>query len=368
MTRPVPWILSLALAAAALQACGRGSTPGSGAEAEERADTLTVPVAVHVVARGAAESSFRSWGTVRPAREAVILSELTGRVARVGATLGDAVHEHQILLEIDPQLYEARAREAESRVASAASARDRLQKELDRREALFKAGSVSDSEIETARSSAAETEAAYATALAALEEARKQLSGARLRAPFPGHVATRPPDVGSTVNPGTPLLTLVDVERLRVETLISEQDLPHVSVGTEAQITVTGVPGRVFTGKVTAIGPATDASTRQFPVEVEVVNPTGHPLKGGMVARVEVVYERYDAIPLVPVDALVENGDGFLVYVVEGGLARRRPVTVGPRPGQVAGILEGAAAGDSVVVLGQLRLAEGTPVRVEEVR
>jgi RND family efflux transporter MFP subunit len=368
MTRRLTTLAPILVAVAALAGCGRASKSGSGAEAEERPDTLTVPVAVEVVELGPAASSFRSWGTVRPAREAVILSELTGRVARVEVSLGDAVEKDHLLLEIDPELYEAKAHEAETRVTSSETARERAQKELKRRETLFAGGTVSDSELEAARSAAADADAAVASAQAELQAARKQLAGARLRAPFRGHVASRPPDVGSTVNPGTPLLTLVDVERLRVETLISEQDLPSVSQGTVAQITVTGAPGKVFSGRVTAIGPATDASTKQFPVEIEVVNPSGHPLKGGMVARVEIVTQRYESIPLVPVDALVEDGDDSVIYVVEEGVAHRRPVTVGPRLDQMAGILEGAAAGDSVVVLGQLRLAEGTPVRVEEVR
>jgi hypothetical protein len=103
-------------------------------------------------------------------------------------------------------------------------------------------------------------------------------------------------------------------------------------------------------------------------VEIEVVNPEGHPLKGGMVARCEIVDAVYDAVPLLPVDALVESEEGNLFYVVKGGVAAGRTAVLGPRSGQMIAVLEGAAVGDSVVVLGQARLAEGIPVRVEEVR
>jgi membrane fusion protein (multidrug efflux system) len=114
-----------------------------------------------------------------------------------------------------------------------------------------------------------------------------------------------------------------------------------------------------------AIGPQTDPATRQFPVEIEVVNPDGRPLKGGMVARVEIVYESFEGIPLVPVDALIEDAEGYTVYTVKDGVARRRRLVPGPRQGSWIGAREGVDVGDSVVVLGQTRLTDGSAVRVE---
>jgi multidrug efflux pump subunit AcrA (membrane-fusion protein) len=87
-----------------------------------------------------------------------------------------------------------------------------------------------------------------------------------------------------------------------------------------------------------------------------------------MVARVEIEFKTYENVPLLPVDALVEDDEGFAFFTVEDGFAHRRRLTPGPRQGQHIGVLGGAAAGDSVVVLGQVRLAEGSAVRVEEVR
>jgi len=359
-----PLSLLLALAAAG---CKGDATPDNAA-ADPQPGIRPVPVAVQVLSSGPIRAAVQAWGTVRPRQEAAINAEVAGRITNVKVTLGEHVSRGQLLLEIDPELHVARASEAEAAVESAQSARDRAVKELGRRQALFEKGTVSDSELELARTQAAQAEATLAAARAAEEQAKKDLSMARLTAPFEGYVASRPPDRGSTVSLGTPLITLVDIDRLRVDALLSERDLPRVGVGSEVTVTAEAAPGRTFPGTVVAVGPQADRVTRQFPVEVEVKNPPDLPLKGGMVAQVEVVYESYEDIPLLPVDAYLEDDAGAYFYEVKDGLALRRSFRPGPRRGQWIGILEGAAAGDTVVVIGQDRLTDASPVQVEETR
>lgn len=327
-----------------------------------------VPVGVHVLTAGRAEGAIRVWGTLRPRQEAAILADLSGRVDAVHVSLGDAVAKGDVLLEIDPELYLALVEEADSKLESAVLSEAKAKKDFERSEALLGKGTISDSEHEAARTRFAQAQAARAEAAATLARSRSDLAEARLRAPFAGEVGSRPPDVGSSVTLGMPLVTLVDIDAVRVEALVSEQDLSHIHLGDTASLSVEARPGETFTGTVSAIGPQTDAETKQFPVEIRVPNPKGHPLRGGMVARVRIVYEAYDGVPLVPVDALLEDGNGgYVFYVVDGGTAHRRTLDAGPRQGQRMAALSGAAPGDSIVVLGQHRLQEGTPVTVEEV-
>lgn len=349
--------------------CGKEEDGAAGnAEAQTMTKNPPVPVAVSVLQNGNVEDAVQAWGTIRPEQEAEILSELSGRVSSVQAALGDKVRKGDILLEIDPDLYVTRVEEAESRLESARIAMERSQKDLERKEALFSKGNVSDSEIEGARSQTAQAVSDFSAAKASLAQTRKDLAGARLRAPFKGHVASRPPDVGSTVSPGMALVSVVAIDKVRVETLLSEQDLAKARPGSRASIRIDAFPDREFPGTVLAIGPQTDPATKQFPVEIEVENPSGHPLRGGMVARVTIEYKNYENVPLLPVDALVEDKDGPAVFTVANGVAHRRPLTPGPRQGQQIGILAGVAAGDTVVVLGQVRLSDGSEVVVEEIR
>jgi len=362
-SRSLPWTLAaLLLVLAGCEAREAASDP----ETQAGEEAPRIPVAVQVLSTGRSEALIRAWGTVTPDREAVILAEVAGTVHRVAVALGDRVEEGQVLLEIDPSLHRARVREAETALESARIGREKAEKDLERSRAMFERGTVSDSELETARTRFAETEAAHAAAAASLEEAKKNLRGAILTAPFDARVAARPPDPGSTVNPGAPLLTLVDIDRVRIEARVSEQDLPDIRPGDVAALTVQGAPGTVFTGTVAAVGPDADPDSRQYPVEIRVEIPPGLPLRGGMVARVEIVTAVYEDLPLLPVDALLEEEGEPVFYVVEGGTAVRRRAVIGPRNRGFVTLLEGGAAGDSVVVMGQGRLADGARVAVEE--
>jgi hypothetical protein len=87
-----------------------------------------------------------------------------------------------------------------------------------------------------------------------------------------------------------------------------------------------------------------------------------------MVAKVVMVYESFENVPLLPVDALVETDDGPAFFAVENGIAYLRSIQAGPRKGQVIGVLTGAAPGDTAVILGIGRLTDGTAVQIEEIR
>jgi membrane fusion protein (multidrug efflux system) len=356
--------LVLLLAVLPLAGCSRRGE----ADNASPADAGLVAVAVEVLQAGEARALVRVWGTVRPAREAAIHVEIPGTVTATRVSLGDRVEKGQVLIEIDPALHRARVREAEVSLESARASAGKLRRDLERAEALYREKNISDSEVEAARNRALEADALHAAADAALQQARKNLAAAEVRAPFDGRVAARPPDVGTTVTLGAPLVTIVDVETVRVDAFLSEQDLRHVTAGTEVSLAVDGLPGKTFTGTVSAVGPQAEAGSLQFPVEIAVDNRPERLLRGGMVARVEIVHATYAGVPLLPVDALVETPDGDGFFAVRDGKAELRGVELGPREGERVAVLSGASPGDTVVVVGQNRLAEGTRVRVDEVR
>jgi multidrug efflux pump subunit AcrA (membrane-fusion protein) len=84
-----------------------------------------------------------------------------------------------------------------------------------------------------------------------------------------------------------------------------------------------------------------------------------------MVARVEIVWRTLEDVPLLPIDALVEHEGEMGYFVVSGGVARWREPALGPRNGELVAVESGAGPGDSVVVLGQTRLTDGSRIRVE---
>jgi len=357
--------LGFLLPALLLAAGCNGGKEATGDAAAAAETNQPIPVAVTVLERGSAEAVVRAWATVHPAREAALVAGITGRVDAVHVGLGDRVRRGAPLLEVDAALHAAALVEAEADVKSATVAREKAAKDLERAEALFEAGTISDTEIEASRAADAAAAAVLASRRTARERARKAESDARLTAPFDGWIATRPPDPGTTVGLGTELTRVVDLARVRLRAELSEADLAHVTLGAPCRVAVESLPERAFPGTVTGIGPQADLDSRQFPVEIEVQNPDDLPLRAGMIARVEIVYRVYRNVPLVPVDALIQDHARTGFFVVTAGAAHWREAELGPRRDGRAALLAGGASGDSVVVLGQTRLADGAPVRVE---
>ena len=125
------------------------------------------------------------------------------------------------------------------------------------------------------------------------------------------------------------------------------------------------LPGREFSGVVTAVSPAADPRTGLFLVEATLENEEGH-LKPGLFAEVELVEAASEGNLVIPRGAVLREGDQHYVYIVEEGLARKKGVTLGLTNGEVAEVLSGLAEGDLVVVKGQHYLEEGSKVSISE--
>jgi HlyD family secretion protein len=206
-------------------------------------------------------------------------------------------------------------------------------------------------------------QAQVATQAAALENTRLQLQYATITAPFSGVVVSRSLDPGAYVTPGTstPILTIADLDHLYVIVNITEADLTAVHKGDAAQIQVDAYPGQTFRGAVSRIAGGVDPVTRTVQVETDVPN-TGHPLRPGMYATVQLAAGSQPGLVL-PLSALVTVSGQHYVWVVIDGKTTERPVTVGRATGDVVEITSGVSEQDLVVVRGTDLVGEGQQVR-----
>ena len=209
-----------------------------------------------------------------------------------------------------------------------------------------------------------------ATAQLASQEAKIQLVQAKLalatiKAPFTGVVGLRAVGVGDFVSIGKPLITLTNIDPIKVDFRVPEIFLTQVKVGQPIQLKVDAVPDRPFTGQVFAIDPVVDVNGRA--VKLRATIPNGDlVLKPGLFARVTVVVDKRDNALLVPETAVVPDGVGKAVFVVEGGKARRMPVELGKRLLGKVEVVKGLKAGQQIVTAGQMRLRDGSTVAIKE--
>jgi len=304
---------------------------------------------------------LRAAASLKSARADLDLQRATWeRLSRVAAS------EPGMVPGQDLDVARNRVRDAEARLEAArqalAAARQGV---LAARSRLAAAGS-------TVEAAAAQVEGAALRGQAdrsAADRAAGVLEYTLIRAPFSGVITARYLDPGALVQSAAgsaqgstrPVLRLSDSSRLRVAVQVPESEVPGVRVGTEAEVRSDALPDTVLRARVTRLSGALDAASRSMLAEIELPNRGGL-LKPGMLARARLFLEAHRGVLVVPTGAVVPEKDKRFVFVVEGGVARKRMVVTGFEEPEAVEIREGLAASDAVIVSGAGGLVDGTRV------
>jgi membrane fusion protein, multidrug efflux system len=342
------WIAAaivLALGAAGLYwytTSSRGGDPRAGFQ-------MPPPIVeVQSVALGAVVHTVEAVGTLRANESVTIQPEIPGRVVAIGFDEGQPVQHRAVLVTLDDSVYQAEVAEK--------TANRRLAELAFNRADLLVAKKAAP--VETRDRALAQLQAEEA----GLELARARLDKTRIRAPFDGSIGLRSISVGDFVDVGQPLVSLVDLDPLKVDFRVGEIHLPDVLAGQSISVTVDAFPGQRFTGEVFAIEPQVDINGRALVVRARLPNPNGA-LRPGLFSRVSLIVDNQAQALLVPESAIVPQGDQHFVYRVADGRANLVEVLIGQRKDTRVEIRSGVELGDLVVSAGQLKLRDGMTVQ-----
>lgn len=343
---------------AVLAACsGSAGAPSARAGAGR-----AVVVRVGPVQRQDVTYDIKALGSLEAEELVQVTAEVEGAVSEVRFHEGDRVGTGTVLTRIDPDRYRLEFQRAEANYRRAAAEADRARSDLERREALAQEKLVAPEELQRARTELDRLAAEAASLRAAREIARQNVRRSEVRAPRAGAINTRTVETGQFVRTGTVLATLVDTSRLRLRFKVSEAESLRARTGQQLAFRVSALGERHFTATVYHVGSVADPATRQVEVLAWVRNPGA--LKPGFFAEVALASETRQAAVVVPEAAVQASERGFVVYAVEEGKARSRPVQVGLRTGTgLVEIVSGLGGGETVVVEGSDRLADGVPVQ-----
>ena len=304
------------------------------------------------VKAGSTLKELTSIGLLKSNREAVIKSEIMGKIKAVLFKEGSNVKKGDELIKFEDDGQKAEVAKYEAEYALRKAECERTQKLYQQ-----KAGSQKTYQ---------EAEASMKMALANLDNARFQLSRTTIKASFDGKIGISkgPIHPGNVIQPNTELVYLVDNSKMKLEFMIPAKYIEDIAVGQAVEITLEAFPGRVFFGTVEAIDSEIDSKSHSILIKAVISNDEGS-LRHGMYANVKLITGEKNNVIVIDDDALDREGQHEFVWIVDDkGRAYRRKVITGAKDENGVEIISGLNEGDTVVISGQLKLTDGIKVKI----
>lgn len=322
---------------------------------------VAIPVQGVAARRGELVMSVSAAGQAEAWQKTVLVAQVNGRIVGLPVREGDVVGNAQQVVALDGAEYQLAVEEAQAAVRDA---------EGKFREAILFDHTIEDPEVRRDREAASRTRSGLETAEVRLRRARLDLQRTRLASPFAGRVASLKVVPGQWVDRGAELMTIVDLDPIRVEVQVLESELAHLTPGRTADVSFAAFPDERFTGRIQTINPIVESGTRTARVTVLVPNPQGRILPG-MYARVSLEARRYADRVLVPRSAVLERDRRSMLFVYEpgtaDGLAKWRYVTTGMQNDSLVEIITEGVDTDAVEP-GETVLTEGHYTLIHDAR
>lgn len=325
---------------------GGGAGPGKGGKGKGGA-----PLNVDGII--AATSDFSSnidiTGSIE-ANEAVTLrSEVSGLVTGIYFKEGSNVSKGAALVKINDRDIQAQLREVITRENLSASNENRAKQ-------LLAKGAISQEEYDT---SLAELQALKSQ----VQLIRAQLAKTTIIAPFSGKVGLRNISTGEYITPSTTIANLLSTNPVKINFSIPEKYVSQLKPNSDISFSIDG-SNKTFSGKVFAIEPGINQTTRTLQIKALAQNASGELLPGSF-AKVKLSLSTIKDAILIPTEAVIPVLKGKVVYISKNGKAQQVPVETGTRTADKILVLSGLNVGDTVLTTGAMALKPDADVKVK---
>lgn len=298
-------------------------------------------------------------GTAAAVQGVTVSADLPGTVDKIHFESGQAVHEGDVLVELD-------IRQERAQLANIEAQRDWAKVQYGRSEQLSKAGVISKSEFDNALSQQKATEAQ-------VNEVKAAIARKTIHAPFTGVLGIRQISLGQYLAAGQAIVSLQSINPIYVNFGVPQQDTPKMKIGRSVGVTSTDLPGVKFNGRITALDSVINEQTRNIQIQATLANPGGK-LRPGQFLEVELALDQPRSVIPLPASAINYAPSGDSVFVV-GDMkdektgkpykgVRQQIVKIEGSKGDQVAIISGLNPGDEVVSAGAFRLRNAAPVEV----
>ena len=308
-------------------------------------------------------------GQLKAYMDAMLVAKVSGTIDAQLIPHGSYVKKGDMIVHISDLVYKAQVQSAKAMIAQTEAELKHAKSNFARQKKLFEQKAVSESTFE-------ESQKAYLTTLAKLDNYKAQLilaedslSDTRVCAPFDGRIGKVILSPGNHVTPGKELVRLVTISPVNVDFSISSRDFLELF----GSMDLLKEKGKAFIeladgspypgdGKIVYMSNSVDTNTDTIELRASFKNPDGKLIPGGLVT-VRLGFRNPPKMAAVPVSAVLNSKEGSYVYVLDKeNCAIRRPVTAGPVVGNDQFITKGLKAGEVVVCAGTNKVIPGKPV------
>lgn len=328
---------------ALLAACGcKAASPD-----ELKAAPASISVKTTTVKTQPMANSLPLTGSLVANQQADVAANAIGRILKTFVERGSFVNQGDSLVQIDSKSFALNLKEAEANLKNALATNANSESQCVRNEELFKKGIITAENWEKVQTQCATAAGTVDVNRTKVEISRKAVVDATIRAPFSGIVGERFISVGEYVQASTKVASVVQVDPVRIQLSVPENNIGLVAVGNTVRFRVSAFPGESFEGKITFVAPSIRVASRDLIFEAVVQNSDGR-LRPGMFAEADLAMTDVPT-PVIPATSLRKNGEASIVFTVVDGRIHERIVQVGPESDGLLPVLDGLRDGESVV-------------------
>ena len=291
-------------------------------------------------------------GTVKAFEDVMMSPEEGGIVKKWNKKKGDRVTKGDLIVTLKDEVIKASYEAADAQYKMA-------QLNVEKQQSVYEQQGISELQYKNLMYG---RDAAKANA--DLMKARWERT--QLRSPINGVVDNTVPNEGEMAPPGMPIARVVNTITIKVQAEIPELYSGTINVGTPASVEFDAVQGESLNGKVTFVGSTVSAANRTMLIEILLPNPHGK-IKPEMVAKVNLIRQKKNDAILVSENLIqLVDRDRYVVYIEKSGTAEERRVTIGGRQGNQVEVTGGLKIGERLIVSGNQKLINGSPVVITE--
>lgn len=338
------YILFIAFASIAAVSCSKKQAAEQGKG--QRGKTL-LPVNVVIVTPSSFSQQITVSGTISANEQVELKAESTGKLVEISFKEGDFVKQGQLLAKINDSEIQARLQKLKLDEKLAADDESRKKRLLEINALSQQEYDIALNKLEGIRSDISLTTA--------------QIQKAEIRAPFSGRIGLRLVSPGTFVSSTTVIANLIQTDPVKIDFSVPERYSSLIKVGENITFNLSNNPNNL-TAKIYAFEPTIDPQTRSMAVRSLTSNKDGLLIPGSFV-KVNIAFNNLPNALLIPPQALSPELAGQKVYLIKKGKAKESMVTLGVRTGNYVEVLDGIAAGDSLIITGLIQVKNGMPVK-----